>query len=424
MPYRKIRIEDIIIGERHRKDLGDIEGLAVSIQRKDLLQPILVEPLDNGKYELIAGERRIRAHEKLGMTSIEAKLRSEMSKLDKEEAELDENMQRKDWTWQEAEAAKLRLFQIKQELYGKAVKGHGGGFGLKDMAESVGVSTSMMSRDIALAKAMRDYPELKDESSLENAWKKYQQIRGRAARDEQAKRTLAKVDTSCLTLGKAEDVIKTWKDDSIDFCITDPPYGIDIDNASKQQASWMERAFDDSPKETLKLLGSVLPQLYRVMKDGSHLWMFFGAQHQYVIQRLLEKAGFRVNPVPNIWNKTSQGAGVGDYTLPSAYEPFFFAMKGKRALNKVVSNVFSISRVTAQDKVHPQEKPVDLFMKLIELSSEPGNTGCDLFGGSGVMAEACIISGRVPKVVECKESYYNEQVLRLAKVLEKERKVS
>jgi hypothetical protein len=47
----------IKVGNRHRKDFGDIDGLARSIDQEGLLQPIAITPAD----ELIAGERRIRA---------------------------------------------------------------------------------------------------------------------------------------------------------------------------------------------------------------------------------------------------------------------------------------------------------------------------------------------------------------------------
>jgi ParB family chromosome partitioning protein len=56
------RVDSIIVGERHRRDLGDIHAVAATIREIGLLQPIVVKP--NGK--LIAGERRLRAAELLG----------------------------------------------------------------------------------------------------------------------------------------------------------------------------------------------------------------------------------------------------------------------------------------------------------------------------------------------------------------------
>ena len=52
-----MHIDDIIIGKRARKDMGDLEGLAASIKRHGLLHPIVIKR-DN---TLIAGHRRIEA---------------------------------------------------------------------------------------------------------------------------------------------------------------------------------------------------------------------------------------------------------------------------------------------------------------------------------------------------------------------------
>ena len=56
----------IVIGKRHRRDLGDIEGLAASIADVGQLHPVVVTP----ERQLIAGERRIRAFQLLERDSI------------------------------------------------------------------------------------------------------------------------------------------------------------------------------------------------------------------------------------------------------------------------------------------------------------------------------------------------------------------
>ena len=93
----KIKIDDINVGERVRADYGDISALATSIQRYGLLHPIVIDEKNN----LIAGERRLKAHVKLGKKEIEVKRFSELSDIDKKEIELEENKQRKTLEWQE-----------------------------------------------------------------------------------------------------------------------------------------------------------------------------------------------------------------------------------------------------------------------------------------------------------------------------------
>ncbi|WP_019139946.1 ParB/RepB/Spo0J family partition protein [Noviherbaspirillum massiliense] len=56
---------------RTRMDEGALNELAASIKAQGLMQPILVRPLDgDGKYEIIAGERRFRAAQIAGLTEV------------------------------------------------------------------------------------------------------------------------------------------------------------------------------------------------------------------------------------------------------------------------------------------------------------------------------------------------------------------
>ncbi len=59
-------IDGIVVGKRHRRDLGDIASLAQSIDAHGLLHPVVVTP--DGR--LIAGERRLEAFKMLGRTEI------------------------------------------------------------------------------------------------------------------------------------------------------------------------------------------------------------------------------------------------------------------------------------------------------------------------------------------------------------------
>lgn len=72
---RNIPIEDIVRSPyqpRRRFSDQDIKELSDSISEVGLLQPITIRKLENFKFELIAGERRLRAHELLKKSTIEA----------------------------------------------------------------------------------------------------------------------------------------------------------------------------------------------------------------------------------------------------------------------------------------------------------------------------------------------------------------
>jgi ParB family chromosome partitioning protein len=68
-------IADITIGERHRSDLGDIEGLAASIADIGLLNPITVDE----RGQLLAGARRLAACKLLGLEQVEVRIIRERS---------------------------------------------------------------------------------------------------------------------------------------------------------------------------------------------------------------------------------------------------------------------------------------------------------------------------------------------------------
>lgn len=55
---------------RVRFDYNELEGLACSIRANGILQPINVRTLENGEFELISGERRLRAARMIGMSKI------------------------------------------------------------------------------------------------------------------------------------------------------------------------------------------------------------------------------------------------------------------------------------------------------------------------------------------------------------------
>src|SRR6516225_6459309 len=92
----------ILVGERHRRDIGDIGQLAASITDVGLLHPIVITP--EGK--LIAGERRLHAAKALGWTEIAVNV-VDLDSVAR--GEFAENTCRKDFTLSEAVAIKRAL---------------------------------------------------------------------------------------------------------------------------------------------------------------------------------------------------------------------------------------------------------------------------------------------------------------------------
>lgn len=97
-PYKEIRLELIEPNPlQPRREFPDAEilELQMSIQASGLLQPVTVRPRPDGRFELIAGERRFRAARRLGWSSIPAFVR-EVSNEQMLSLALVENLQRED----------------------------------------------------------------------------------------------------------------------------------------------------------------------------------------------------------------------------------------------------------------------------------------------------------------------------------------
>lgn len=109
------QIDEIVVGPRHRKDFGDIDGLAASIAATSLLQPPGVTP--DGR--LLWGERRLRACRQLGWQDIPVIVR-EVDPDDMLAIEAAENFARKNFTLSEAVGIK-QLLQPNLPKFGRSL---------------------------------------------------------------------------------------------------------------------------------------------------------------------------------------------------------------------------------------------------------------------------------------------------------------
>ena len=109
---QKIRVEQISPNPNQARiyfDKAGLAELAESIKATGLLQPIIVKPVGN-RFQLIAGERRWRAHQLSGFSEIDAIIRNS----DNSEVEsLIENIQRQDLSTFEEAAAFKKLLDTK-----------------------------------------------------------------------------------------------------------------------------------------------------------------------------------------------------------------------------------------------------------------------------------------------------------------------
>lgn len=93
-------------------DPEKLEQLVLSIREHGILEPLLVRPLQQGGYELVAGERRYRAAQKAGLTEVPVVVR-ELSNEEALQLSLVENLQREDLNPVEETEGILQLLALR-----------------------------------------------------------------------------------------------------------------------------------------------------------------------------------------------------------------------------------------------------------------------------------------------------------------------
>lgn len=149
--YPTIPISSIIVGDRLRKNHGDIQSLANNIAELGLLSPIVV----NEKYQLLAGERRLEACKLLGWTEVDVCVKQTADAEMDLAVELAENINRKEFTREETINAGLqieRIEKIKAEERMKAgkadpVQNFAQGKTRVIVAEKLGISHTQYERE-------------------------------------------------------------------------------------------------------------------------------------------------------------------------------------------------------------------------------------------------------------------------------------
>lgn len=192
-----IRLENIVPNKyqpRTRFNKERIEELAQSISQHGLLQPITVRPIQEGFYEIIAGERRFRALKSLGFGETEVIVRY-MTDDETAAVALIENIQREDLSPIEEAIAYEKLLSIK-------------GITQKDLAENIGKSPSFIANKLRLLKLSDDVKE-----ALMNF-----EITERHARallpvsDESQKTIVGRVKKDGLNVRETEELVKKHKE--------------------------------------------------------------------------------------------------------------------------------------------------------------------------------------------------------------------
>ena len=146
-----VDIEKIKVKDRIRKDFGDIQELADDIRQNGLINP----PVVNKEYELLAGERRLKACKALGWQQIEVRMMDTRDAEHELNVEISENENRKEFSKAERTDYMKRLLRIEQakakerQTLGEKFP-EGGGRARDKAAEQFGMSGKQMEKELSI----------------------------------------------------------------------------------------------------------------------------------------------------------------------------------------------------------------------------------------------------------------------------------
>ena len=172
-------------------DADALHELAASVREHGVLQPILVRPLGQNRYQLVAGERRWRAAKEAGLATIPA-LVEELDDDTALEISIIENLQREDLSPLE-EAA----------MYDRMVREHG--YSIRKLAEKLGKDKGYLENRLRLAGAPDEIRELVSlrKDTLSHAYELM-----KVQDDRKRRRLAARVATGELSLVKLREKIE------------------------------------------------------------------------------------------------------------------------------------------------------------------------------------------------------------------------
>lgn len=207
--------------------------------------------------------------------------------------------------------------------------------------------------------------------------------------------------------GDALDILVSMEDESIDLVVTDPPYKCISGGKpkSKGQPSGMLSKNDGKIfNENDIAIEDWMPQLYRVLKNGSHAYVMTNLLNLEKMMLVARQVGFEIHNLL-VWEKNN--ATPSRWYMKNA-EFTLFLRKGKaKRINNVGSKMVHRFNNILGKKVHPTEKPVELMHFYIENSSNIGDVVLDPFMGAGSTGVACLDCGRKFVGIEKDSEYFN-----------------
>ena len=433
---QSIPFDQIEIIDRQRKEITskELTELKRSILSKGLLHaPVLSYP--GPLYQLIAGERRIRAmielhetgmaftfnNEPVPLNHIPYSLIGDLSIADLQEAELEENILRMPLTWLEEAQAKTKIHDMRTE--------HAAAFGLpkptqvdtaKYIAEKQGKDpafiTSNSAERYALRKALlvtqhKNMPEVQAAKNINQAYTAVLDKQEREFKALLAQRSIVPGDKFKLIKGDCLIELKKMLSHTVDIIFTDPPYGIGIDTMRHDSRHY----YKDDEKSAMEVCYAIISEGFRIAKSRAVLFMWCDIQHFVHLRDFTAMQGWVPWRTPLIWHKGDQGhAPWGRAGFVRTHELLLFAVKGQRELFTSGGPDVVLRKSTATTtKIHAAEKPVSIVQYFLSKAALEGEHVLDPCCGSGVIFEAANNLRLQATGIELNPDYQNTALARI-----------
>lgn len=458
IPMRICKLSSIIIKpNRQRQEFSEeaIEELRESIESLGLMHPPVLREEEEGLV-LVAGERRLRAisdsfalgvdlvhdgqtftaeAEEIPYTSL-----GDLTELEAEEAELDENLKRKDLSWQELAAAHSRLHRLRinqnQAKLTDALEADDGSFEKMDIGHTIadtaqelygrsdGDYQDKLRKELIVAQHL-DNPLIAGAKTAKDAFKilKAQEERTKnVALALEVGKTFS-VDSHHLYNVNSLDWMRNHilrannqyspPVEQFDVICTDPPYGMGADQFGDGGGKMLaiEHHYDDSPESWRILMQQWCPLSFEVCKPQAHAYVFCDFDRYHELKAMMEAAGWEVFRTPLIVHKRNSGrVPLPDRGPRRQYELVLFANKGRMPCTAIYPDVISVE--ADENTGHGAQKPVALYQNLLQRSVRPGMQVADFFGGSGPMLPAAHLLKCYATICEQSPEYYAKIVKR------------
>lgn len=193
-----------------------------------------------------------------------------------------------------------------------------------------------------------------------------------------------------------------------DLILTDPPYNLSVENNFHTMKG--RHGIDFGEWDKAFNLTSWIPEAVSHLRPGGSIIIFNAWRNMGEISAALESTGCLVKEMIQ-WQKSNPMPRNRDRLYVTACEFAVWATKGKgwtfnRQREAYENTIFQYPIVSAKQRIHTTQKPVDLIRDLILIHSNPDEIILDPFMGSGTTAIAAIETGRKFVGFELDHNYY------------------